>query len=550
MPVINVKLWDIERLTRESILLSDLEELLSNLKAEVVSIEGDDIYVEVSHDRADLFSAEGIARAIRFWKLIGKPKKVKVSIHKDFNLDISRAPSYRPYAYLMIIRNVKLDDESIRQIFQLQEKLHVTYCDDRRLVSIGLYDLDKLKPPIRYIAISKASFRPLDHTEVMSLDEILVKVDKGVKYGHLVRKGEYPLLVDSLGNVLSLPPIINCEDNRVTESTKNILIDVTGTEPKLMAKIITLISFNVAERGYGKAEIELVPTSNEELTRILIDTLRYKDYTVKLNDIEDLIGVRMSIEEVYSSLNKSGYIVERLSDEEVKVRVPPYRIDVIGIVDIIEDIAIGYGYNKIGTTIYPPTHHGEVLGLERFSDIIRELMVGLGFDEVVNFMLIDRDFIAMLTNEEFIDLVNPKLKSYSAVRNSLIPSILLSIKRNADRYSSMKIFEIGDYVKIRKGRMKIERSLAYGIYGDKVTLTDGLIIVKSLMNSLNMRYELRETKLGIFIEGRAAEVLVNNDVVGIVGELHPEVIIKLGLSKPVVVGELILSRLYSKLRLH
>ena len=485
MPVINVKLWDIERLTRESILLSELEELLSNLKAEVVSIEGDNIYIEVSHDRADLFSAEGIARAIRFWKSIEKPKEVKVSIHKDFNLDINRAPSYRPYAYLMIIRNVRLDDESIRQIFQLQEKLHVTYCDDRRLVSIGLYDLDKLKPPIRYIAISKASFRPLDHTEVMSLDEILVKVDKGVKYGHLVRKGEYPLLVDSLGNVLSFPPIINCEDNRVTKSTRNILVDVTGTEPKLMAKIITLISFNVAERGYGKAEIELVPTSNEELTKILIDTLSYKEYTVKLNDIEDLIGVRMSIEEVYNSLNKSGYIVEKLSDGEVKVRVPPYRIDVIGIVDIIEDIAIGYGYNKIGTSVYPPTHHGEVLGLERFSDIVRELMVGLGFDEVLNFMLIDRDFISMLTNEEFIDLANPKLKSYSAIRNSLIPSILLSIKRNAEKYSSMKIFEIGDYVKVRKGRMKIERSLAYGIYGDKVTLTDGLIIVKSLMNSLN-----------------------------------------------------------------
>jgi len=549
MPVINVKLWDIERLTRESILLSELEELLSNLKAEVVSIEGDNIYIEVSHDRADLFSAEGIARAIRFWKSIEKPKEVKVSIHKDFNLDINRAPSYRPYAYLMIIRNVRLDDESIRQIFQLQEKLHVTYCDDRRLVSIGLYDLDKLKPPIRYIAISKASFRPLDHTEVMSLDEILVKVDKGVKYGHLVRKGEYPLLVDSLGNVLSFPPIINCEDNRVTKSTRNILVDVTGTEPKLMAKIITLISFNVAERGYGKAEIELVPTSNEELTKILIDTLSYKEYTVKLNDIEDLIGVRMSIEEVYNSLNKSGYIVEKLSGGEVKVRVPPYRIDVIGIVDIIEDIAIGYGYNKIGTSVYPPTHHGEVLGLERFSDIVRELMVGLGFDEVLNFMLIDRDFISMLTNEEFIDLANPKLKSYSAIRNSLIPSILLSIKRNAEKYSSMKIFEIGDYVKVRKGRMKIERSLAYGIYGDKVTLTDGLIIVKSLMNSLNMRYELRETKLGIFIEGRAAEVLVNNDVVGVVGELHPEVIIKLGLSKPIVVGELILSRLYSKLGL-
>ncbi len=547
MPVINVKLWDLERLVHENLLLSELEELLTNFKAEVTSIEGDDISIEVSHDRADLFSAEGLARAIRFWKLIERPKEIYVSIYKDFKLDITNAPRYRPYAFLMVVRNVSLDDESIKQIFQLQEKLHMTYCDDRRLVSIGLYDLDKLKPPIRYITVPNASFRPLDHAEVMKLDEILRRVDKGIKYGHLVRKGEYPLLVDSAGNVLSFPPIINCEDNRVSESTRNILIDVTGTEPKLMAKIITLMSFNVAERGYGKAEIEVILTCDEALTKTLIDTLKYREYSVSINDIEDIIGVRLDINEVSESLIKNGYIIKEISNSEIKVRVPPYRVDVIEIVDIIEDVAIGYGYNRIETCTYPPTHYGEVLGLERFSDVVRELIVGLGFDEVVNFMLIDRDFLAMLMDEKFIELANPKLKSYSAIRNSLIPSILLSIKRNADRYAYMKLFEIGDYVKIHGGSMKIERSLAYGIYGDKVTLTDGLIIMKSLLNTLGMKYELRETKMRIFIEGRTAEVLVNNDVVGIVGELHPGVITKLGLSKPIVIGELVLSRLYSKL---
>jgi len=544
MPAISIKLWDIERLVRESITLNEFKDVINNLKIEFEGIEGDEVYIEVSHDRADLFSAEGLGRALRYWLGIDEFRGLNVGLSKEVHLIIDNPPRYRPYVLMSIVRGAKLDDESIRQLFQLQEKLHLTYCDERRLVSIGLYDLDKLKPPVIYKAVQEFTFRPLDEARQMSLAEILELTEKGVMYKHLVKKGEYPILIDSTNTVLSFPPIINSENTRVTENTRNIIIDVTGTELDLMTKVLTLITFSVFERTYGHGSIEIVPIiKGGDLHVELIKAMNPRELTLRNNDVYELLGIRLSISDVVNSLKRLGYAIKHVGDGEVKILIPPFRIDVIGKVDVIEDVAIGYGYDKIATESYPPVHYGEISKIERFSDIIRELMLGLGFDEVVNFMLIDKDFMKSLSTDSFIVLKNPKLKTYSAIRNSLIPSLLISIKRNSDTFPRMKIFEIGDCVIIEKGRAVSKRRLGFAIYGNKVTLTDGLTTVKSLMNALGLKYNLRGTRIKGFIEGRVAEVLVESRPVGFVGELHPEVIVKLGLSKPLVLAEIDLGEL-------
>ncbi|MEO3993963.1 MAG: phenylalanine--tRNA ligase subunit beta, partial [Desulfurococcaceae archaeon TW002] len=230
MPKVEVRLWDIERIAETPLSLEELVKILEILKNDLEEVRGDTIVYEASHDRPDMFSAEGLGRAVGVYKGSRKPVKYVVENPTTY-LDISRAPKYRPYAYLAIVENLELDEEAIRQIFQLQEKLHTTYCGDRELVSIGLYDLDKVKPPIKYVEVENTSYRPLGYDSVMSLDEILRKTEKGLKYAHLVRHHHYPLLMDSEDQVLSFPPILNSEDNKVTEETRRVVIDVTGTEP-------------------------------------------------------------------------------------------------------------------------------------------------------------------------------------------------------------------------------------------------------------------------------------------------------------------------------
>ncbi len=549
MPIVEVKLWDLARLVNAELSENELRKALTTLKAEVEELSEDTVVYEAQHDRPDLFSAEGLGRALALIFGFRKPSKYVVR-ESSVILDASNAPSYRPHAFLAVVRNVELDDEAIRQIFQLQEKLHLTYCGDREYVSIGLYDLDKVKPPIRYVEVKDAKFRPLGETTVMSLGEILEKTEKGVKYAHLVRKGSYPLLQDANGEVLSFPPIINSEDNKITEETKNVLIDVTGTEPSLMIKVLNIITTSVAERGgSGGATAESVKVLGKDGS--LIDITPKLDGSIidlRISNLENLVGIKLGISEVEEILPRMGYLIEDASADSLKVWVPPYRVDVIDEVDVIEDVIIGYGYDKLPAEVLPPTHYGSMHSIEYISSIARELMMGLGFEEVVNFMLTDSEVLRDISTEDFVELANPKMKTYSAVRNSLIPSLLLSVKENADLQQQLKIFEVGDVVKLTDGEYKSQRCLGFAIYSEDITLTDGLVTVKSILTTLGINYELKRGEHRVLINGRSAIIVVEGDEVGILGEVHPRYLVKYGLQWPLVIGELNLSKLLTKLK--
>lgn len=549
MPIVEVKLWDLARLVNAELSKDKLREALTTLKAEVEELSEDAVVYEAQHDRPDLFSAEGLGRALAFIFGLRKPSKYEVR-ESSVILDVSNAPSYRPHAFLAVVRNVELDDEAIRQIFQLQEKVHLTYCGDREYVSIGLYDLDKVKPPIRYVEVKEAMFRPLGESTVMTLSEILKKTEKGMKYAHLVRKGKYPLLQDSNGEVLSFPPIINSEDNKITEETKNVLIDVTGTEPSLMIKVLNIITTSVAERGgSGGATIECVKVLGKDGSVINVTPkLDGSIIGLRLSSLENLIGIKLGISDVEEILPRMGYLIEDISAESLKVWVPPYRVDVIGEVDVIEDIIIGYGYDKLPAEVLPPSHYGSVHSIEYLSSLVRDLMIGLGFEEVVNFMLMDSEILRDVSTEDFAELANPKMKTYSAVRNSLIPSLLLSVRENADLQQQLKIFEVGDVVKLTSEDYRSQRYLGFSIYGEDVTLTDGLVTVKSLLTTLGINYKLKRGGHKIFISGRSAIIVVDGDEVGILGEVHPKYLVKYGLQWPLVIGELNLSKLLTKLK--
>lgn len=540
MPVVEVRLWDVARVADMDISLEDLERVLTVLKAEVGEVSDDTLTYEASHDRPDLYSAEGLGRAAAIY--MGRRRQRRYEVRGPVTeLDISAAPRYRPYAFLAIVRGVRLDDEAIRQLFQLQEKLHLSHCGDRALVSIGLYDLDKLRPPFRYVAVEDAEFVPLGHDGPMSLGEVLKRTEKGAKYAHLVRKGEYPLLVDSSGEVMSFPPILNSETNRVTEETRNVVIDVTGTEPWLMLKVLNIVTTSVLERGYGEAVAESVrivgaegvPESTPDLSGLVL--------RVGLRDVSDLIGWIGSVNDVKVVLERMGYSVEEASKDAVVAWAPPWRVDVMSWVDVAEDIAAGYGYGRLRPEALPPTHWGREHLLERVSSVVRDVMLGMGFNEVVNYMLIDANLLRGLGYGRFVEIENPKMMTYSAVRPSLLPSMILTVKENAGLTPPLKVFEVGDAVTLEGREPTTYRGLGFAIANTKLSLTDGLVAVKALFRALGAEVSLRPGETPVTIPGRTASIIVNEREVGVVGEVHPRVLNALGIEYPVVAGELVLN---------
>ncbi len=268
---------------------------------------------------------------------------------------------------------------------------------------------------------------------------------------------------------------------------------------------------------------------------------------VKRDHVTSILGIDPIQVKGPRLLELMGYEIQDLSEDRVVVKVPPYRVDVLSYVDIIEDLAISYGYNEFSGEITPPPHFGKINTLEKFAEYLRDAMLGLGLQEVLNFMLTDPDILSLVSEEDFVRVKNPKMKTYSAVRNSLLPTILTSIKVNSTKRRKLEIFEIGDVVRLSDGQPTYTKKLAYGLAGDGYTLTDGLVVLKSLMKVLGISYELRRASRRILIDGRAAEILVRGESVGVVGEVSPEILTSLDLLIPTTVAEIDVVKLFSKL---
>ncbi len=553
MPIIEVTLWDLERLVRKELDISYLEDLLPRIKCEIEDIQDENISFEATHDRPDLYSAEGVARALRGLMEIeeGLPHYRSRGV---VSRSLNEGPEYRPYVMLATVYGVSLDDEAIRQLMQLQEKLHLTYGRNRRKVSIGLYDLKGINLPVKYVAADPDETRmvPLDMESEMSLREVLEKHPKGREYAHLVSGyPKYPLIIDSNSKVVSFPPIVNSEEFRVTEQSRDILIDVTATDLNAAEKVITIVATAVAERGGEIGQIEIVnPWGTYVSPRLDPGEI---DLDVPL--IKRLVGIELKVEDIGKLLRRMRLDFKEIADNRLKVYYPFYRTDILHQVDIVEDIVMAYGYENIEPEVLPPFHPGGEDGLEIFTRSIRESMVGLGFLEVNNYMMTNKALLYKLMCVEekpTVEVENPRHEAYHCLRTWILPQLMQVLSRSKHADYPQKIFEVGDVVLLdekQENRVREERHLAYAIAGRNVTLTNGLATLKAFLNDYNFSYNLKPMVHGSFIPGRVAEIYISSRRIGLIGEIHPRVLENFELKVPVTAAEInlgLLRELYLK----
>ncbi|ALU11465.1 phenylalanyl-tRNA synthetase subunit beta [Ignicoccus islandicus DSM 13165] len=538
MPVVRVDVNDLSRIAKTDLDAERVSQILPVLKGEVEKVEGDEIEYEASHDRADLFSAEGLGRAIGiFLGSRGNPK-YKV-VDSEYVLDLSKAPSYRPYAMLAIVRNLELDNEAIRQVFQLQEKLAISYGVHRKLVSVGLYDLKYIKGKvIRYQTLPQGKYVPLDYEVEMTFEEVLEKTEKGRTYGHLIKKGEYPVLADE-ENVLSLVPILNANYNKVTENTRDVLIDVTGTEPYLMARVLDVMVTSLIERSNDPVIERVKAVRGNE---VLFETpeLPIKEIELTMKTVREFVEVNIDLEKAKDLLNKMG-LEAKVVEGKVKVSVPPYRIDVHGEVDLIEDLISAYGYNELETLRDSVVDYGELTPMTKLVRFVSDKLVSLGLVEVFNFSLTSSELLELLGENNFVKIVNPRMKSYDSVRTSLVPSLLLTALENQKSHSKFKAFEVGD-VLVNEGYTRREKRLGILLYGD-FTLTDAISHLNALFEELGLKAKYVEREIPYFIPERSAKVVIGNIEVGSVGEVNPQILVSLGVKAPVTIAEISLDKI-------
>ena len=557
MPTIEVDLDDLEKLLGIELprTAEELTDVLSYVKGEAKSLDSQEPRIEFKDsNRADVWSVEGLARALRgYLGLETGPKNYNIKgssgvvVHVDPKLR-----NIRPYIGCSVLKGVKLTDVAIRQIMHFQDKMDQTYGRNRRRTSIGLYDFDLISPPLRYgVARPKeVSFVPLDFSEKMTLKEILEKHPKGAEYGHIVHGHTvYPIFVDSEDKVLSFPPVINSNDlGHVTPETENVLVEVTGTALGTVLNTLTNVTLSLADRGGSiySARIRYPYKGTPNMTTPIL-----KGETVKLNVdyVGKVIGKPLSLREIRGLLAKARYGVAKATKSEIAVEVPCYRVDVLHPIDVVEDIAIVYNYNRIQPKWPQLPTTGALLPETGFRDLARELMVGLGYQETLTYIMSATETLFTKMNVEpqrVVEIANPRFTTMTCLRNWLLPSLMEFLGHNTHVEYPQKVFEAG-YCIIhddqKENKMSDVETLACVSLHSGACFTEAKSALDALLVNLGVSYNLTEVNHGSFINGRVGKIIVKDMELGFIGEVHPQVLQNWGLENPAAAFEIDLNKL-------
>ncbi len=565
MPTIEISKADMEQLLGKKLDLAMLSDYLSYAKAEIKSVDGDVLKVDIKDvNRPELWCVEGLAREINS-KVFGKLKQYKLQ-PSQFLLKVDKKVlSVRPCITCFIAKNVNINDALLRQLIQLQEKLCENFGRKREQASLGIYDFDKIVWPITYTTKPpEFKFVPLDFDKELSLKQILSRHEKGKQYGHLLEGFlEYPILIDNANNVLSMPPIINSAyTGKVTEQTKNLFVEVTGFSERFVLPVALSVALALADRN---AKLYTVKIKYPNKTTML----KFEKQTIKVSK-KKLEAFRFNFKQIKQLANKCGFDVKTQKNCFV-FSYPNYRQDIMNARDIIEDLLIAYGYNNIIPTmpdfelIDLSIDESTEAKLDKLKAKIRELLVGLQFQEVATFILTDKQKLtkAVRLKEKPIAVANPVSLNYACLRNNLYPCLLSVLEKSKNAEYPQNIFEIGYVVNPKENqqrqnqieknsKQKVEEQLRLCVVLShaNITFTNAKQVLQYLMRELNLNFKLERIDHDSFIEGRTGSIIVSAGSntspakkVGFIGEVHPAVLNNFKLNVPVSLFELNLSEL-------
>ena len=520
-----------------------LNEIFAFVKGDVESLEGDAVSIEVKDsNRPDIWAVEGIARALRGYLGAGRAREIKVAGKSNLKVVIDkRVKPIRPFISTAIVKGLQPTDEALKSWINLQEKLDLTYGRKRKRASIGFYQADMIQSPLSYTVTNPdiITFAPLGSEKKQTLREIVETNPKGSEYGEIISQFEaWPILVDGADNVLSLPPIINSNDlGRITTETRNILVEVTGTNAETVHNTLKIVVSSLAERG-GKIYscLETYPYGSPR--RLISPDLHPTAAKLRLSNINKLLGTSLSSKDASHYAERAGYRVRRNAGDTIHLDTPCYRTDIMHSVDIIEDIAIAMELNKLKPEWPRIWTAGNLARETDETEKAAEIMIGLGFQEVLTYALASRVTVSdnMHSDEaDLVELLNPRMTTHTTLRSWLLPSLLEVLSHNTHVDYPQKIFEIGPSIQRRVNHAKpIQevRKLAAVTIHASAGFTEIRSSLDALSENVGRTFQIKSTEHPSFLSGRCGSIVSDGGQVGLIGEISPLVLKSWGLNLP------------------
>src|SRR3989344_998960 len=545
MPIIDASLKDLNQLLGKKLSAKELEQRLHFAKCELEASDGDQIKIEVKDsNRPDLWSAEGVARELR--GKLGLRKGMPQARFKDSKHEViahDNVLAYRPGIACAVVKGLKVSEPLLLQLIQLQEKITHTFGRKREMVSIGLYEFEKLKPPIHYkgVAPESVKFVPLDFKREMNLREILAEHPKGKEFGNLIAGHKvWPILCDDAGKICSLVPIINSElTGRVKEGTGTLLLEMTGTDERFVNTAMNVFCMALQDRG---AAIERMAVVKNKKKTWLPDYAPGK-MSVALAYVNQVAGMAFTAKEVAGLLEKAQYNA-KAREKTIEVEYPAYRQDLLHPIDVVEDALIAYGYDKLLPESVTLATNGELTQETRQWEAIREACIGLGLQEILTFTMTSKEKQAAkmgYADDDFVEIANYVSTNWQVFRKRLRPELLEFLSKNKDAEYPQRLFEVGRVLRLdEKSETGVREPtrLCVALADAKANYTHIKSALDALAHQLGFSYEVREERDAAFAEGRHACIRVNGQCKGVLGEVSDEVLAKFGLETKVALLEL------------
>ncbi|CAG6007939.1 unnamed protein product [Menidia menidia] len=543
--------------------------------------------IDVPANRYDLLCLEGLVRGLQVFKnQVEAPRYRRVSpvSGEPQRLIVTKeTAAVRPHAVAAVLRNITFTQERYDSFIELQEKLHQNICRKRSLVAIGTHDLDTIRGPFTYTAKPPGdiSFKPLNQTKEYTATQLMalykvsgrravlwlrrplaslravltallspyVQTDSHLRhYLPIIEdKPVYPVIYDSNGLVLSMPPIINGDHSKISLQTKNVFIECTATDltkAKVVLDMMVTMFSEYCSQPFTVEEAEVVYPDGRTCT---YPELAYRKETLSSEFINRKVGIKESTERIAQLLTRMCLLSRATgAGDEIEVEIPPTRSDVIHACDIMEDAAIAYGFNNIPRTTPRTYTVANQFPLNKLTELVRQDLAAAGFTEALNFALCSQEDISdklrkNISETRAAHISNPKTAEFQVARTTLLPGLLKTVAANRKMPLPLKLFEISDVVLKDEtkdvGARNVRRLCA--LYYNK---SPGFEVIHGLldrsMQLLEVKpareegYHIQAADDSTFFPGRCAEIFVRGRSVGRLGVLHPDVVSRFELTMP------------------
>ncbi len=542
MPVVELSYSRLQKLVGNAS-KKQISESLPFLGLDIESEDKDLVRVEYSPNRPDYSTDFGISLGLQ--GLLGiKTGSIKLKTKKSKNYKIkvtSKVSKIRPFVTGIVAKNGKIDDKIIKQFMAMQEDLHFGIGRKRKKSSIGIHDLDKISFPLTYTTTDRNyKFIPLNSKTKQKISEILKNSEVGQDYGYVLgNSSQVPIIIDSNDETVSFPPIINAEKTTVTTKTKNLFVEVTGINKEDAEDMLSVVATILQAAGFTLESVNITGAKNNT------PKLAHRTLSISPSLINDSLGLTLSNSVIVSSLKKSR-LDASMKGKHILCKIPPYRFDIFGPMDLVEEVALGYGVEKLTPQLSPSETLGAVHPISSKLKSLSLTMVGLGYLEALNSSLTSKRILFEMTNREPIkpiSVLDSKSQEHTILRDSILPALLENLSRNIHSQYPQKLFETGTV--FFKNNPIDEKTNFAAVWANQDSNFSEMksILQAALKTDFNLQIETKTTTHKTFEKGRTASILVNGKTIGVIGEINSKTIEKYKIRVPVSGFEISLSGL-------